>query len=253
MAEPKPPFLLSQLLILYTNTNIMRLHRFYIDQKIQGNKLRIEDLELLNQWGKVFRLKAGDKAIIFDGSGFEYEAEFELLTKKEAVLKVGESKAIIDSKISLHIFQSIIKKDNFELIVQKCTEIGTSAFHPIISERSEKKDLNIERLQKIAKEASEQSGKGKLPEIIEPMNLEGATGNFDGEMFALDFDGDKIDSSFSKVNENIKIGVLVGPEGGWTDKERELFKQKGIKSISLGEPVLRAETAAIAIAVKILL
>ena len=226
----------------------MRLHRFYINQKIQGDKLRIDDSELLNQWGKVFRLKSGDKAIIFDGSGFEHEAEFELITKKEAVLKVGEGKEVSAQEISLHIFQSIIKKDNFELIVQKCTEIGAVAFHPIISERSEKKDLNIERLQKIAKEASEQSGKGKLPEIFEPTRLEDAIENFDGKLLLLDFDGEKINSNFKN-----KIGILIGPEGGWSDKEREYFKQKGIKSVSLGSPVLRAETAAIAVAVKILI
>jgi len=231
----------------------MRLHRFYINQKIQGDKLRIDDSELLNQWGKVFRLKAGDKAIIFDGSGFEYEAEFELLTKKEVVLKVGESKAVRDSKISLHIFQSIIKKDNFELIVQKCTEIGATAFHPIISERSEKKDLNTERLQKIAKEASEQSGKGKLPEVFEPTRLENAIENFDGELLLLDFNGDRLDPHVREDDRGGKIGILIGPEGGWSDKEKEYFKQKGIKAVSLGAPVLRAETAAIAVSALILL
>jgi 16S rRNA (uracil1498-N3)-methyltransferase len=241
--------------------------------------LRIDDSELLNQWGKVFRLKVGDKAIVFDGSGFEYEAEFELLTKKEAVLKIGEKKTVFESTKRLHIFQSIIKKDNFELIVQKCTEIGVAGFHPIISERSEKKDLNIERLQKIAKEASEQSGKGKLPEIFAPAELAKATENFDGELFVLDFEGEKLSSllpsvipakagiqeiseksldplagqAVSQRDDRKDIGILIGPEGGWTENEREFFKRKNIVSISLGEPVLRAETAAIAIAVKILL
>lgn len=224
--------------------------------------MRIDDSELLNQWGKVFRLKAGDpkpnknqfdgasKIIIFDGTGFEYETEFELLTKKEAILKVGEKKTVAEPKIALHIFQSIIKKDNFELIVQKCTEIGAASFHPIISERSEKKDLNIERLQKIAKEASEQSGKGRVPEIFVPAELAVAIEDFDGTLFTLDFSDKPL--SATKISGN-KIGVLIGPEGGWTEKEREFFKEKKIEAISLGEPVLRAETAAIAIAVKILL
>ncbi len=143
----------------------MRLHRFYINQKIEnGKELRLEDTELIHQFSRVFRFEVGDTIMIFDGSGFEYEAHFTLLTKKEAVLEIENGKQIKNiPEVELHIFQSIIKKDNFEFVAEKCTEIGASAFHPIISERSEKKDLNIERLKKIVKEASEQCGRAELP------------------------------------------------------------------------------------------
>ena len=144
------------------------------------------------------------------------------------------------SKTELHIFQSIIKKDNFELIVQKCTEIGAFAFHPIISERSEKKDLNTERLVKISKEASEQSFRTTVPKVFEPLQLEKALENFDGDLYVLDFDAENI----KDISAN-KIGLIIGPEGGWSEKEREYFKTKNIKSVSLSNPVLRAETAAI--------
>jgi len=220
----------------------MRLHRFYINQPIQvGKEIRVEDSELLNQWGKVFRLSAGDKVVLFNGDGSDFEATFKILSKKEAILVIDrETENKNTSKVELHIFQSIIKKDNFELIVQKCTEIGAFAFHPIISERSEKKDLNTERLVKISKEASEQSFRTTVPKIFEPLQLEKALENFDGELFVLDFDGESI----RNVNAN-KIGILVGPEGGWGEKERDYFKEKNIKSVSLGNPVLRAETAVI--------
>jgi 16S rRNA (uracil1498-N3)-methyltransferase len=266
----------------------MRLHRFYIKENIEvGKEIRIDDPEFLNQWGRVFRLEAGDEVIIFNDSEYEFTAKFSLLSKKEAVLDILDSKIVDDGVLKeVHLFQSVIKKDNFELIVQKCTEIGVSAFHPIISERSEKKDLNIERLVKIAKEASEQSGKVKLPKIFEPESLEKAIENFSGEIFVLDFGGEPISTlSFRRRTESIssistaqasechnhpgsqthhpslnkagiqskRIAALIGPEGGWSDKEREFFKQKGIKSVSLGKQVLRAETAAIAIASLILL
>ncbi len=239
----------------------MRLHRFYISEQLQvGKEIRVEDSELLNQWGKVFRLSAGDKVILFNGRGSDFEASFKILSKKEAVLVIDrEIENKNTSKTELHVFQSIIKKDNFELIVQKCTEIGAFAFHPLISERSEKKDLNTERLVKISKEASEQSFRTTVPKIFEPLQLEKAIENFDGEFYALDFDGESIsslslrgdrskpslDCRASLAMTEGKIGLVIGPEGGWSEKEREYFKTKKIKSVSLGNPVLRAETAAI--------
>ena len=127
----------------------MRLHRFYIDKQI-GKEIRIDDKELLHQWQKVFRFKASDRVVVFNGGEYEYEGYFKILAKDEAVLVIEkERKVKIQVDTELHIFQSIIKKDNFELVVEKCTEIGAVAFHPILTERSEKKDINIERLNKI--------------------------------------------------------------------------------------------------------
>ena len=231
----------------------MRLHRFYIKQQIEkGRDVRINDSELLHQWIKVFRLKASDRVILFNGNGMEYEGYFKILAKNEAVLIFDKENNIENTpKVELHIFQSIIKKDNFELIAQKCTEIGVSAFHPIISERSEKKDLNIERINKIVTEASEQSGRGSVPEVFTPASLEDSIKDFLGNLFVLDFDGKNFSSI--KPKDGDKIGLLLGPEGGWSEKEREFLKRKGIKSVSLGNQVLRAETASIVASALILI
>ena len=259
----------------------MRLHRFYINQEIGPSQMksqfdgvkkevRIDDKELLHQWLKVFRLKASDpsqiksqfdgasRVVVFNGGEFEYEGYFRMLSKNEAVLVIDKEREVKNpTDIELHIFQSIIKKDNFEFVVEKCTEIGVSAFHPIISERSEKKDLNIERLNKIAKEASEQSGKTKLPEIFKPQQLEKAISSFDGKLFVLDFppEADQPWAGVSQIFKvaNKKVGILIGPEGGWSDNERIWFDEKGIKGISFGQQVLRAETAAIVASTLILL
>ncbi len=232
----------------------MRLHRFYISEPLEVGKIvRTENPELIHQWIKVFRFSIADRIIIFKGDGREFEGFFELLSKKEATIVVDKENKVKNSiKTELHIFQSIIKKDNFELVVEKCTEIGASAFHPIISERSEKKDLNLERLKKISIESSEQSGKVVVPEIFEPTSLETAIKDFDREMFVLDFGAE----NFSKVFEKFSapsISIFIGPEGGWTDAERELFKKYNVKFVSLGSQILRAETAAIAASSLILL
>lgn len=213
-------------------------------------------------------MKVGDKVIIFNGGDSEYESYFKILTKKEAVLVINKEKKVKNSTdIELHLFVCLLKKDNFELIVEKCTEIGAFAFHPIISERSEKKKLNIERLNKIAKEAVEQSGRIKLPEIFNSEKLEKIVSSFDGELFVLDKDADEHGFEMRINTENFshvghmkkcvenrkKIGIFIGPEGGWSEKEKILFKQKGIKSISFGSQTLRAETATIVASVLIII
>ncbi len=231
----------------------MRLHRFFIKEKIEkGKETKIDNPELLHQWLKVFRLSSSDRVIVFNGNGFEYEGYFRVLNKKEAVLFLDkENKVDNKQKVELHIFQSIIKKDNFEFVVQKCTEIGVSAFHPVITERSEKKSLNMERLNKISIEASEQSFRGDIPEIFDPLDLENSLKDFSGKFFVLDFDGN--DFSSIEVKDRDRVAVLIGPEGGWSEAERGYFKEKGIESISFGKQVLRAETSAIVASALILL
>jgi 16S rRNA (uracil1498-N3)-methyltransferase len=223
----------------------MRLHRFYIEQKLEkGKEIKIENFELIHQWVKVFRLSSSDRVVMFNGNGSDFEGYFKILTKNEAILVIDKERKIKNTpSFELHIFQSIIKKDNFELVVEKCTEIGAAAYHPVLAERSEKKDLNIERLRKIGTEAAEQSGRAHIPEIYEPVSLESAIENFDGQIFALDFDGEEFKSI--KKTKGKKIGILIGPEGGWTENERDLFEHKNIKTFSLGSQILRAETAAI--------
>ncbi len=240
----------------------MRLHRFYVKEDLaKGKDIRIESPELLHQWTKVFRLTSSDRIVLFNGNGKEFEGYFKILSRNEAVIAVdkeiprggtlGIKKGSTSGNLELHIFQGIIKKDNFELIVEKCTELGVTAIHPVLAERSEKKDLNMERLRKISTEASEQSGRVELPEIFEPTDLEIAVENFDGEIFALDFDGESLRAKRS--NPDLKLGILIGPEGGWTENERDFFEHKKIKSFSLGSQILRAETAAIAVSSIILL
>jgi 16S rRNA (uracil1498-N3)-methyltransferase len=249
----------------------MRLHRFYIEQKIGENgNISISDSELINQLMNVFRFRSGDKVILFDGSGSEYEAEIILLSKKQVDLKIIDKKshsadATRDKKVSLYL--SLIKKSNFELAVEKCTEVGVTEIHSIISERSEKKDLNLERLNKIVKEASEQSGRVTLPEVFEITDLEKAVSQAMAEgKVCVTFHTDSISpairmstsphlmggeednvSSPSLVKEGARgqLCLFIGPEGGWSDTEMNLFKKNNFKILSLGQNILRAETAAI--------
>ncbi len=237
----------------------MRRHRFYIEHKIEGlGEIELSDKDLIHQFINVFRFKVGTSVIIFDGDGFEYEAQIIFLAKKEVILNIQSQLASLSSTIDhnfVSLYLSVIKKSNFELATEKCTEIGVSEIHPIISDRSEKKDLNFERLNKIVKEASEQSGRLFLPKILEITDLETAVSQAVKEnKFCIAFhtDDDSCDETVLNSNEGNKhitvekVAVFVGPEGGWTDTEVELFRKNKFKLCSLGHNILRAETAAMA-------
>ncbi|MFM2357586.1 MAG: hypothetical protein RJA61_323, partial [Candidatus Parcubacteria bacterium] len=137
-------------------------------------------------------------------------------------------------------------------ILEKCTELGVTHFVPIISERSEKKNLNYERAQKIIKEASEQSGRGTLPELGETCVLQDVFEKYPMDFIAFDFSGTKLENNKFQIT-NSKIGILIGPEGGWTERELQVFKDKHIPLFTLGNQVLRAETAAVAVSSLLLL
>ncbi len=127
-------------------------------------------------------------------------------------------------------------------MLEKGTELGVSYFHPIISERSEKKNINFERARKIVREASEQSGRGSLPSISDLANFEDSLNN-DFSSIAFHPTGDKFNKN--DFEREKAIGIFIGPEGGWSNKELELFTEKGVKILSFGQQILKAETAAI--------
>lgn len=239
----------------------MRLHRFYIKEKIEaktffkkdvrptedsgisrfrGKEIRIESEDILHQMKNVFRLGVGDKIIFFNGEGKDFECKIEILSKKEGVFIIESQKKAFVPEKKIHVFLSAIRKERFEWAVEKCAELGVSSITPIITKRSEHTHLNIERLKKIAIEASEQCGRGDVPEISEPINFSDL--NLDDSFIAFNMGG--IDfQSFKLLAKSLKL--LIGPEGGWSDEELEVFKNKNIKIYSLGNTVLRAETAAV--------
>ena len=221
----------------------MRLHRFFVNFVIEHTKTTIKDEKLIHQWRDVFRYNIGSEVILFDGSGNEYDSVIEKMNNREAEVRlVSERKGIVpDKKITL--YQSLIKKDKMEWVVEKATELGVYKIIPIISERSEKKSFNLERAKKIAIEASEQCGRADVPEIGEIMNLESGIMNYGKDTVIFDPSGSPLHNSYF-INHN-SFSVFIGPEGGWSEKELEIFKNANAKIYSLGKLILRAETAAI--------
>ena len=146
----------------------MRLHRFYIHELIGNRKeLTVNSPELVNQLRHVLRLKIGEEAILFDGSGSDHLVAIKrFVGTDQAVFDVSSSsRSRFMPPRKTYLFAAVVKKDNFEFIVEKATELGVTDIIPIIAEYSEKKALNEGRLKLIAIEASEQSGRGDVPKI----------------------------------------------------------------------------------------
>lgn len=224
----------------------MKLHRFYIEETI-GNtdQIRIASRSVRWQAINVLRNGLGDSVKIFDNSGFDYEVV--IVGYDNYTMTCDVKKKILNKvlpKRDVILFASIVKKSNFEWIVEKATELGVASIVPIISTRSEKKDLNMERLNKISIEASEQSGRGTIPVIGEIVKLEEVFLTLKAKAIAFHTEGEVFKKE--DLTEDEAVSAFVGPEGGWTPEEIEMFHKNNVLVRNLGPQVLRAETAVVA-------
>lgn len=229
----------------------MRLNRFFGDFDLAQKILRISDGDFLHQVKNVLRLGAGEEIILADGQGKEAIAKISRYGKDFAeieILEVKQNQNEPEKRVILYC--SILKRENFELAVQKAVEAGVSEITPIISGRTVKTGLKYDRLEKIIKEAAEQSGRGIVPVLREATKfndaLAGAKENTANILF--DLSGAKFvrsDCTNLGQQEKIRVGIFIGPEGGWSEEEIGAAKEAGFKILSLGKLTLRGETAAI--------
>ncbi len=221
--------------------------------------ISIDSAELANQIRRVFRLTNGDHVILFDGSGFDFTCEIIGDKSGKNILNfhiISTERSRYMPVRDVYLCAAITKKDTFEWIVEKATELGVTHIIPVLAERSEKKALNMERLNKIAVEASEQSGRGSVPEILAIMELEDAIGkvrdagiddgvNDDANIIAFHTEGELLAGNDLAGVAKSGIALFIGPEGGWSESEVATFHKEKIAIKCLGSQVLRAETAVI--------
>lgn len=220
----------------------MKLHRFIGDFDFSEKEVEITNPENIKQIKDVLRLEVSDLLILCDGKGIEVEVKILEITKNEIFCGIVKKLKNNELKKKVSLYLAILKKENFELAVQKAVECGISEIIPIITERTIKTGLNIERLNKIIKEASEQSGQTYLPTLKETMKFSDAIKNI-GLTYGIIFD---LSGSEFRPDKNANsVSIFVGPEGGFTENEILEAKNFGIVTASLGNLTLRAETATI--------
>ena len=221
----------------------MKLHRFITNLNFKKDTISSKDNELINQIKNVLRLKTGHFVILIDEKGNEVKASVKSFSKNEInfeIIERLENNKEPDKYIKLYC--AILKRENFELAVQKATELGVKEIIPIRTAHTIKQNIKTERINKIAKEASEQSGRTIIPEIKEPISFAGALEDSKENEANFIF---HTESKEKFSTDKKQIGIFIGPEGGWTDQEIEAAKTNNIKIASLGNLTLRAETAAI--------
>lgn len=218
-----------------------KIHRFLVKTHPQGNSLTITDPELTHLMHNVLKLAQEEECVVFSDGSDDYLCTIKNISKQSVDLEMQKilPKKIIPKKVIACI--SITKRDTFEISVQKLTELGIHTIVPIISDRTVKQSLRIDRLQKISNEALEQSGGSHRVQITPPTPLSEALETYKNiTQYYFDSAGELLPTTLPA--ESV---FYIGPEGGWTDAEHLLFKKYTVSAIALGATTLRAETAAI--------
>lgn len=226
----------------YTIAVMKKLHRFLLDTLPEGSPFTITAPDVVHLIRTVLKLRIGEHCIVFTNGSDDVIVRIEDIEKHSITVHRTETTARIQIPKQITAYVAITKRDTFELLVQKLTELGVSRIVPIITERTIKLSLNHDRLQKISDEALEQSG-GSLRAMIEgPLSLEKALARCDG-LTCIYFDS--AGTTMLPYREKKELGFFIGPEGGWSDDERTLFATHTVTAVSLCATTLRAETAGI--------
>lgn len=228
----------------------MARRRFFVDSVRRGHaEIAGDDARHLT---RVLRVEAGQKFEISDNRDV-YLAEVESARKDLVSFAIVERIATGVPVVHTALFASLIKFERFEWLIEKATELGVAQLTPVEAERSEKgleraARKRLERWNRIAREASEQSRRAHLPELCQPLALADALRAEADYRYLMDeAEACPILAAFpAPRRKEDRVALLVGPEGGWTDRERAEITQAGWKAVSLGAGILRAETAAIA-------
>jgi 16S rRNA (uracil1498-N3)-methyltransferase len=233
------------------------MHHFFVHPQAIHHSTAALDEAIAHQLRHVLRMRPGAHIVVLDNRGWEYEIELTEITSKGARGTVIEKRpASGEPSVYVTLYQCLLKKDNFEWVLQKGTEIGVSRFVPVISQRTVSADgeriksNKLPRWKRIITEAAEQSHRGRLPELDAPISFEQALADATSADLALIPWENETSQTLRDVLPGTAehVVLIIGPEGGFEDSEIELARQHGVHPITLGPRILRAETAAIAAA-----
>lgn len=260
------------------------MHRFFIPPDWIAGRRAVLSGAVAHQICRVLRMRPGERIVLLDDSGWEFETELRLVRPDRIEGHVASKRlATGEPRTKISLYQGVLKADRFEWVVQKATELGVVEFVPLITARTvigrmEAVQKKRARWERIIREAAEQSRRGRLPLLREPMLFatacasaqqtgglsllpwEGArraggsslrqalqeAGPFSVNLFFGPEEGLTPEESTLAQQYGVRpVNLFVGPEGGFTQEEVELARRHNIPAVTLGSRTLRAETAAI--------
>ena len=211
--------------------------------------------DLAHRLGRVLRLKRGDRVLLSEGGGREYEVQLTGVSPYAITgVVLAEREAQAAPEVSLVLYQSLIRANRFDLVLEKGTEIGVARFVPVITARSlvqgdgEPATTRGERWRRLVIEAAEQSGRGRPPRVDAPLPFDEAVRQARG-LKVMAFEGERVRSLGTYLRGLARrpetVSLFIGPEGGFEDSEVDLTREAGAEIVSLGRRILRSETAGI--------
>jgi 16S rRNA (uracil1498-N3)-methyltransferase len=232
----------------------MRTIRCFIDCLLSPELELALPEHISNHIIRVLRLEVGDTIHLFNGDGNDYPAKITSLEKRGAKVRVLSCASISnESPLRIHLYQSIARGEKMDWILQKATELGVTAFTPMVSDRTEVK-LDQERSHKrlmhwqgVIRSACEQSGRASIPVVHSPC----AINRLDhpgilNQAFYL-HPGASLRASELQAFEHPDVNLAIGPEGGFSERDIQLLQNAGFIGLTVGPRILRTETAGIAL------
>ena len=237
------------------------MHRFYTDKEYLNHADKNVTItgEDVNHIKNVLRLKCGDEIVVSDGEGTDYQCRISELNADSVVADIEDvfrNSAELPVKITL--FQGMPKSDKLEFIIQKAVELGVTEIVPVMTKRTvvkiedKKAGKKLERYNMIARSAGKQSGRGLIPEVKGFMTFKEAIGYAkELDMNIIPYEDARGMEYARQVIQEIKgkksLGIFIGPEGGFAKEEVEQAMEVGAKCITLGNRILRTETAGLTV------
>ena len=237
----------------------MTTPRIYLPGSTHLGDIRTLDRETRHYLKTVLRMKVGKPVLLFNGTGMEYEALIRVLETDGATVEITKKRVLPARPLSVTLAQGLPKADKMDFIIQKATELGADRIIPFPATRSvprltaERGEAKTTRWRKIALEAARKCGRDGLPEISEIMSFKNMLEAPGKAVLKLIFWEEETGTCLREIMHaeqyrNAKdFHVVVGPEGGFTGEEVEKAVAQGFISVSLGEQVLKVDTAALAV------
>jgi RNA methyltransferase, RsmE family len=242
---------------MYNNIIQEHMQHFFINKNnIEGNMVRIGGTDF-KHIKNVLRMKIGEEILISDDDTASYICEIIEFDDSEVVAKILPKEAIDrELPVEIWVFQGLPKSDKMETIIQKSVELGAFAIVPVVTNRTivkinkDKEAKKTKRWQTISESAAKQSMRNKIPKVYEPIGFDEAikmAADFDVRLIPYENEEgfEYTRKVLSNIQDNSKIAIFIGPEGGFEESEIVKAKSLDILPITLGKRILRTETAAL--------